>query len=66
MVCAKCGVQFGMGRTGVIIQFFRKDGSAYFRRGDESVCPVCGHVVLGSFGEPYQGEKREPSHTVKS
>jgi hypothetical protein len=52
-------------QTGVIVKFIRKDGSAYFQRGDLLFCPTCGVTMVDSFGELYEGEKREPFLTVK-
>lgn len=65
MVCAKCSTQMMGEQTGVIVKFIRKDGSAYFQRGDLLFCPTCGVTMVDSFGELYEGEKREPFLTVK-
>ena len=70
MICGKCQREFVSGRMGVIVKFVRKDGSSYFRRGDEACCPGCGSVVVSSMGESYSvrhvGFGKKPDFVVKA
>ena len=70
MICTKCQVEMegGIARMGVTVKFVRKDGSFYFRRGDEVACPECGATVVTSFGESFEDPKTEKyaKYTVKA
>lgn len=69
MVCAKCQVNMtgGLDRIGITVKFLRKDGTHYFRRGDEVVCPECGATVVTSFGESFEDPRvKSAKYTVKA